>query len=133
MKLKKSLFNDRGSAIVEAVIVLPIVILAVLGAVMIVSYLTETVFSSVDMHRQLIREAGVDSGTRKAYGRTYGDSEVRDDYIGGKKCKTASDKVIKQGGLLFDDKLSGNIKARVYIIDEKKTTRYKDMFDEILF
>ena len=134
MKIKKRccLKDDRGSAIVEAVIVLPIVILAVMSVVVIISYISGTVFTSVDVHRHLRSEEGREAGTRATYGiEKTGD--ISDEYHNGRKIKAANIVINQNGKFLLESELKKNKDARVYVIDEKKTTRYKDLLEKIVY
>ncbi len=130
--IKNNLKNEDGSSIVEAVIVLPIVILAVLCTVAISTYLCNAVFTSVDMHKNMARASGEETQTRILEGTQTRDYAISDGNIRGVSCKSASTTITGPAGFLLENQMRGEIEARIYVIDEKKITRYKDLLGEAL-
>ncbi len=130
--IKSILKSEEGSSIVEAVIVLPIVILAVLCTVAISTYLCNAVFTSVDMHKNMTRAAGEETQTRILEGAPKRDYAISDGNVRGVSCKSASTTIRGPAGFLLEKQMRGEIEARIYVIDEKKITRYKDLLGEVL-
>ena len=128
----KSLKDDNGSAVVEAVIVLPIVILALMSAIVIVSYISGRVFVAVDAHKYLRDEAGRETETRAAY-EIEEEGKVSDGYHNGRKIKRTDFTTERQKSFLIKNRMKKDKNARVYVIDEKKTTRYMDFLEEIVY
>ncbi len=124
--------DEDGSSIVEAVIVLPIVILAVLCTVAISTYLCNAVFASVDMHKNMTRAAGEQTQTRILEGSPIRDYAISDGNVRGVSCKSASKTITGPAGFLLEKQMREEIEARIYVIDEKKITRYKDLLGEVL-
>ena len=128
----KSLKDDNGSAVVEAVMVLPIVILALMSAIVIVSYISGRVFVVVDAHKHLRDEAGRETETRAAY-EIEEEGNVSDGYHNGRKIKKTDFTTERQKSFLIKNRMKKDKSARVYVIDEKKTTRYMDLLEEIVY
>lgn len=128
-----ALKNDRGNAIVEAVIVLPVVILAVVSVIMLTTFLSGAVFNSVDAHRALRSEEGISSGTRVTYYDKAEHADISEEYKGGRKLMRTDILTQIDKGFLLENKIVNNREARVYVIDEKKTTRYMDLLEEIVY
>lgn len=118
----------RGSTIVEAAIILPVVILAVISAVITVVFISNMVFSGVNVDEFLRLKTGELSGTvREAeYIREY-------DFEKSRKNLTPAlriDRIEKiRGGGLVDKLLMGKIRQSGYKLREKNYILYKDLFN----
>lgn len=128
--MKKILKSQEGSTFVEAAIVMPVVILAMISVVLIMVFVTYVCTYQVDIHKKLLEESGNRTETRVTYDKTNRDYMLEDDYANGKAVVKTQKEVVTSGGGLLNSKLKGSVQSRVYEIDEKEIIRYSDFFKE---
>ncbi len=125
-----SKIKEDGSTFVEAAIVLPVTILAIIAVILIVSFLTHCAFFQVNIHGYLRREEGIVSKTRVTY-KTYEELNINDSYFGARRVMRVEEQIYGQGGALLNQILKKDIRARVYKINEKEIIMYNDFFKKI--
>lgn len=127
MNVYSTLKNRRGEALVEAAIVWPFVVALLIFTCVTVVYFAHCTILQSDMHIALLVEEGKESGTR-----TFNIKEKDFDFSrsvchgrGSINCK----RYVEVKGF---PKMSRKIEDTVHILNEKRTIRYKDLFDEIV-
>lgn len=120
--------GNSGSTIVEAALVMPIVILAVVSVILISVFLMNGTFYQVSVHWELIDKEATQSKTKTVYQEDKRDYETSTSFINGKKYICIEQDYETQGGGLLPKRLNGLTKGRIYEINEKETIQYFDFF-----
>ena len=122
--------NNKGSTIVEAAVVMPIVILAIISIVVMMVFFVYSLYVQVSIHWELIDKEGAGSKTKVIFEedkRTYNEDFT---FINGKRAMNIDYRLQFDGGGLFKKKLKRKTNARIYEINEKDSIRYFDFFKE---
>lgn len=120
--------GNSGSTIVEAAVVMPIVIMAIISVVLMGVFLIYSTFFQVSLHWELIDKEGVKSKTKNIYQEDKRVYEISKDFTNGKQYFYTEQDFETKGGVLLPNMLKGNIDGRIYVINEKETIRYFDFF-----
>lgn len=120
--------GNSGSTIVEAAVVMPIVIMAIISVVLMGVFLIYSTFFQVSIHWELIDKEGVKSKTKNIYQEDKRVYEISKDFTNGKQYFYTEQDFETKGGVLLPNMLKGNIDGRIYVINEKETIRYFDFF-----
>ena len=120
--------GNSGSTIVEAAVVMPIVIMAIISVVLMGVFLIYSTFFQVSLHWELIDKEGVKSKTKNIYQEDKRVYEISKDFTNGKQYFYTEQNFETKGGVLLPNMLKGNIDGRIYVINEKETIRYFDFF-----
>ncbi len=117
--------NKKGAAIVESVMVFPLVIVSVITLIFMMVYFYAQLNERVDMHIALRAESG-----RLCENMFYG-TEVSDKFsIYKKPQQLYSSSVVDIEGNLISKGKEKEIAARKYLIDECKFVRMSDIVEE---
>lgn len=122
--------NNKGSTIVEAAVVMPIVILAIISIVVMMVFFVYSLYVQVSIHWELIDKECAGSKTKVIFEedkRTYNEDFT---FINGKRAMNIDYRLQFDGGGLFKNKLKRKTNARIYEINEKDSIRYFDFFKE---
>ena len=118
----------KGTAVVEAALVLPIVILSVMAVIYILLFIYNEVAAGAKVHVAANAEMGRQTGasvTKRhiphGISVSEGNAPLGKAYFG-----TAAVKFRKSG--LFKNSITENIETYTYEVDEKKLIRYRDFF-----
>ena len=117
-----------GSTIVDASLVMPIFILAVVSVILISVFLMNGTFYQVSVHWELIDKEATQSKTKTVYQEDKRDYETSTSFINGKKYICIEQDYETQGGVLLPKSLKGLTNGRIYEINEKETIQYFDFF-----
>ena len=123
-KTCRSIHDKKGGTIVEAAVVLPVVSLAVVAVIFILSAMFQQVSADAAIHVALNEAAGRDSDTVKVLDHVADDI---DKYSSGNIYYGEKQLFFRKGGLLTK-RYSRTVQSRTYIVDEKKYIRYADFF-----
>ena len=120
--------GNSGSTIVEAAVVMPIVIMAIISVVLMGVFLIYSTFFQVSLHWELIDKEGVKTKTKNIYQENKRVYEISKDFTNGKQYFYTEQDFETKGGVLLPNMLKWNIDGRIYVINEKETIRYFDFF-----
>ncbi|MEE3362777.1 MAG: hypothetical protein VZQ84_04360, partial [Anaerovoracaceae bacterium] len=119
-----------GSAIVEAAVALPLIILAVITMIYILLNMFAIVRSDVRMHAAANERAGQVSRTWNTYRHHPKGINVSDGRYIYRKCVYAKETLRFGRAGLLNRSITRNMESRGYVTDEKKFIRYADFFDK---
>lgn len=117
--------NKKGTAIVEAAVIFPVVILTVTGMIWIMIFFYNQVAVQADMHICLSREAGEANGTKEYL------LPIKQEYAihrQGIRVSYAGDAVFMQKGLL--DQAKKHLWGDHYIVRGKTVVRTTDLLKQ---
>lgn len=120
--------NTKGSAMVEATLVFPIIILTLMALLSIMMYLFEDTASQTDLHNALRSAAGQKTGT---YIGSQGSSRVSldTDFEGIYRVMRGRTTVTFEGDRLLQRSFQKPMSAYLYLTDERKYVRIIDLFE----
>lgn len=119
--------NKKGGAMVESVMVLPVVVLSVVALISIMTYFYVQLSQRVDMHIMLRAECG------EVCKNIYYGNQVDGPFPAYKKAQqlySEGDLHFSNEGILENRKK--NISARKYLIDETKFVRMTDTLGDVI-
>ncbi len=120
--------SKKGSSIVEATIVLPMIILVLIGLVAIVSYMYKGVEKNVATHLAITNAIGVEEETTYYYGRIPKGIQVKKTQgIFTTKVEASTPNISLELGILTD-KFQKNIVSRGEGTNEKDYILGRDLF-----
>ena len=103
----KHILNKRGSSIIEAAVIMPCIVLAMVSIVLVTVNSCRICITQCSNHSLLLNEG---KGTHSSLEKTFINMKAA---------------YISQSSVL-----DITIEDRIYVIDERKTIMYKDFFDE---
>jgi hypothetical protein len=119
--------NQKGGAMVEAALVFPIIILAIMAIIAILMFLFEEAASQAELHLVLRTEAGRQTGT--FHGREGSSSVSVDKGIKGIHIvMNGRSSVTFEGTGILPRGFHKPITGYLHLIDERKYVRYIDFF-----
>ncbi|MCI2061381.1 MAG: hypothetical protein LKJ83_01225 [Eubacteriaceae bacterium] len=121
--------NRRGSAVVEAAVALPLVILAVITMIYVLLNMFCAVRSDVRLHVAVGESAGISSGTWYSYRNHPRDISTAGSRYMLRKCIYGTETLHFRRAGMMDHSIDRQMETRGYITDEKKYIRYSDFFD----
>ncbi len=126
--MKKRLSDRKGSTIVEAAVVFPLVILTVTAVIYILAFMYDEAAAQVEMHLALNAHMGRETRTVITYSNVPENANIYEGKKDIEKCYFA------ENGLRFGKKgllrhsFMKRLESRIYSVDEKKHIRYSDFF-----
>ena len=126
--LKEKISEDRGSVMVEAASVFPIVIFSMAVLVFILAIMYSQTAANVEMHMALNKAMGKETETVTVKSRVPEQENIGTGYTGGRKVWKSRSSINREG-LLFMAGFQKDLEGRVYEVHEKKFIRYKDLLD----
>lgn len=126
---RKKTHDERGTTMVEAAVIFPLVILASIAVVFILGYMYSQVHSNAKMHLALNDVMGSESETVFTKSKVpKGINTYESPSFSGKTWHASESIRFQKRGLL--KAFSKESESRVYEVDEKKYIRYHDFFNE---
>ena len=117
--------NKRGAAVVESVMVFPLVIISVITLIIMMIYFYAQLNERVDMHIALRAESG------RLCENVFYENEVNDKFSIYKKTQQIySSSVVDIDGNLISKQRRKKVAARKYLIDECEFVRMSDMVED---
>lgn len=119
--------NNKGSTIVEAALVFPIILLSLMTLISILMFLFEDSAAQADLHTVIRREAGKETGTFISHS---GSSRVvvYDGIRGIYRVMNGSSSATFEGGGILSRSFQKPVTGYLYMTDERKYARYIDFF-----
>ena len=126
LKAKRILLDRKGTAMVEAALVFPLVILSVAAVITIMIFLFEEDASTARVHIAANARMGKETETVKVMKNVPNKINVESGYKILGKCWIAEDELVFRGNGLLDKNFSKDKESYVYETDEKQYIRIVD-------
>ena len=120
--------SKRGTTMVEAALIFPLVILTVMTVIFILTFMFQEVAGHSRLHLALNAEMGKETGTVETFKNVPAEVRPYKSFHGVSECYLAEKdlRFTKKG--LLSGSFTKVMESRVYSVDEKKFIRYTDFF-----
>lgn len=120
--------NRKGSTMVEAALVFPVVLLTLIALIKIQLFLYEDAATLADLHQAIRYEAGCDTGTFKG---KPGSSNVasKSGFDGIYRVMRVETWMTFEGNFMLHRTIHKKQTGQLFLIDERKYARYVDFFN----
>lgn len=120
--------NKKGSSMVEAALVFPMVVLTVMAVIFILVFMFQQVACNARLHLALNATMGRETGTVETYRNTPVNVKPYKAFHAISECYYAESGLqFRKKGVLLNS-FTKTLESRVYSVDEKKFIRYTDFF-----
>lgn len=124
--------SKKGSSMVEAAVIFPLVILAVMAVIFILVFLFQEVTYNSRIHVALNATMGSETETVETYKNVPAGIKPYKSVHGIGECYYAESGLTFQKRGLLNKSFTKTLEGRVYSVDEKKFIRYTDFFSEVI-